>query len=100
MKKMLLAVSVCCIQYTQAQTVVTFDDLTLTPNSYWDGSDSTFGFTSGGVYFENSFTPVQLMLRQRVTQTTSLLLQESAGTTARTTRLTTAGESISVLKKY
>lgn len=55
MKKMLLAVSVCCIQYTQAQQVVTFDDLTLAPNSYWDGSDSSGGFTSGGVYFENSY---------------------------------------------
>jgi len=55
MKKMLLAVSVFCIQHTQAQTVVTFDDLTLTPNTYWDGSDSTLGFTSGGVYFENSY---------------------------------------------
>nr|WP_294862056.1 DUF4465 domain-containing protein [uncultured Fluviicola sp.] len=55
MKKMLLAVSVFCIQYTQAQTVVTFDDLILTPNSHWDGSDSTLGFTSGGVYFENNY---------------------------------------------
>ncbi|MDF3025778.1 MAG: hypothetical protein K0S23_85 [Fluviicola sp.] len=55
MKKMLLAVSVFCIQFTQAQTVVTFDDLTLAPNTYWDGSDSTLGFTSGGVYFENSY---------------------------------------------
>ncbi|MNJ86094.1 hypothetical protein D3C87_35810 [compost metagenome] len=55
MKKMLLAVSVFCIQYTQAQTVVTFDDLTLAPNTYWDGSDSTFGFTSGGVFFENTY---------------------------------------------
>ena len=56
MKKMLLAVSVFCIQFTQAQTVVTFDDLTLAPNSYWNGSDSSGGFTSGGVYFENSYT--------------------------------------------
>ncbi|WP_343632249.1 DUF4465 domain-containing protein [Fluviicola sp.] len=56
MKKMLLAVSVFCIQYTQAQTVVTFDDLTLAPNTHWDGSDSTGGFTSGGVYFENSYS--------------------------------------------
>ena len=55
MKKMLLAVGVFCIQNTQAQTVVTFDDLTLAPNTYWDGSDSTLGFTSGGVYFENSY---------------------------------------------
>jgi hypothetical protein len=55
MKKMLLAVSVFCIQFTQAQTVVTFDDLTLAPNTHWDGSDSTLGFTSGGVYFENSY---------------------------------------------
>lgn len=55
MKKMLLAVSVFCIQFTQAQTVVTFDDLTLAPNTYWDGSDSTFGFTSAGVHFENTY---------------------------------------------
>lgn len=56
MKKMLLAVSVFCIQHTQAQTVVTFDDLTLATNSHWSGSDSSGGFTSGGVYFENSYT--------------------------------------------
>ncbi len=56
MKKMLLAVSVFCIQYTQAQTVVTFDDLTLSPNTHWDGSDSSGGFISGGVNFENSYS--------------------------------------------
>lgn len=56
MKKMLLAVSVFCIQYTQAQTVVTFDDLTLTTNTHWNGSDQSGGFTSGGVHFENTYS--------------------------------------------
>ncbi|AEA42026.1 DUF4465 domain-containing protein [Fluviicola taffensis] len=56
MKKMLLAVSVFCIQYTQAQTVVTFDDLTLATNTHWNGSDQSGGFTSGGVHFENTYS--------------------------------------------
>lgn len=56
MKKMLLAVSVFCIQYTQAQTVVDFEDLT-PPGSdtAWLGSDLAGGFTSRGVFFENTY---------------------------------------------
>lgn len=33
----------------------TFDDLTLSPESYWNGSDSSGGFNSGGIYFINNF---------------------------------------------
>lgn len=56
MKKMLLAVGVFCIQNTFAQTVVDFEDLTVPgADSAWLGSDGSGGFTSNGVYFENSY---------------------------------------------
>jgi hypothetical protein len=35
--------------------VIGFDDLSLAPNSYWDGSDGSGGFTSGGVQFSNDY---------------------------------------------
>lgn len=38
-----------------AQTVGTFDNLTLSPDSYWDGSDQTGGFASGNGYFSNFY---------------------------------------------
>ena len=43
---------------TTRATVVDFDDpsLSLAPNSYWNGSDKSGGFTSRGVYFGNSYT--------------------------------------------
>ena len=36
--------------------LVTFDDLTLEPNSFYNGSDNAGGFTSGGAVFNNTFT--------------------------------------------
>ena len=36
--------------------VINFSDLTLEPNSYWDGSDGSGGFTSGTATFANTFT--------------------------------------------
>jgi hypothetical protein len=35
---------------------ITFSDLTLAANSYWNGSDESGGFTSGIATFNNSFT--------------------------------------------
>ena len=35
--------------------MVTFDDLTLPAESYWNGSDGSGGFTSGGVHFSNNY---------------------------------------------
>ncbi len=35
-------------------TVVTFEDLALSPESYWDGSDESDGFLSGDVFFPNN----------------------------------------------
>lgn len=57
MKKMLLAVGVfCLIQNTHAQTVVDFEDLTLPgADTAWLGIDQSGGFTSHGVFFENTY---------------------------------------------
>ena len=38
------------------EIVVNFDDLSLAPESYWNGSDGSGGFTSGAAYFNNSYT--------------------------------------------
>lgn len=56
MKKMLLAVSVCCIQYAQAQTTIDFEELTIPGiDTAWLGSDLSGGFNSGGIFFENMY---------------------------------------------
>jgi hypothetical protein len=55
MKKTLLAVSLLAGIGAFAQTTVTFDDLILTPESHYDGSDGSGGFISGGVTFENQY---------------------------------------------
>ncbi len=44
----------CCVQQAVAAA---FDDLPLAPNSYWNGSDMSGGFTTGGVFFPNSYNP-------------------------------------------
>jgi hypothetical protein len=36
-------------------TIVDFEDLSLAPNSYWNGSDGSAGFISRGTSFNNSF---------------------------------------------
>jgi hypothetical protein len=36
-------------------TTATFDDLALPAESYWNGSDGSGGFTSGGVHFSNNY---------------------------------------------
>ncbi|MCX6231926.1 MAG: DUF4465 domain-containing protein [Bacteroidetes bacterium] len=40
----------------KSQTTATFDNLSLTPNSFWNGSDNSGGFTNAGYFFENSYT--------------------------------------------
>lgn len=34
---------------------IDFSDLTLAPNSYWNGSNNAGGFSSGGAFFNNSY---------------------------------------------
>lgn len=42
--------------YANSQNVANFENLSLAPNSFWNGSDNSGGFYSGGFYFPNSFT--------------------------------------------
>lgn len=51
----------CCAALTSAAiaqqpAVATFEDLNAQPNTYWDGSDESAMFTSGGYTFINNFT--------------------------------------------
>ena len=56
MKKFnLLVLAVICTLFTQAQTVATFENLSLAPESYWNGSDLSGGFANGNGYFVNSY---------------------------------------------
>ena len=55
----LLAVLAPLFMFGLAQasdTTITFDDNSLPPNSYWNGSDGSGGFTSNGFSFPNSYT--------------------------------------------
>lgn len=57
---MLLAVGVFCLQNTFAQTLVNFEDLTVPgTDSAWLGSTGEGGFSSNGVYFNNTYTTSQ-----------------------------------------
>lgn len=40
---------------SRGEAIVDFQDLSLGPNSYWNGSDSSGGFTSRGAHFNNSY---------------------------------------------
>jgi hypothetical protein len=56
MKKNCFLIAIAAISMSlSAQQTSTFDNLTLSPNSYWDGSDLTKGFTSGDAYFSNKY---------------------------------------------
>jgi len=55
MKKTLLSLAILATIGAFAQTTVTFDDLTLAPNSYWSGSDGSGQFISNGVTFPNQY---------------------------------------------
>jgi len=50
-----LIVALAITGVSTAADIANFDDLSLDPNSYWNGSDSSGGFTSGGVYFSNYY---------------------------------------------
>ena len=55
MKKIVVCLAICSAGLGYSQSVVTFEDLTLPPNSHYTGSDGLGGFTSNGVFFENTF---------------------------------------------
>lgn len=55
MKKIVVCLAICSAGLGFTQSVVTFEDLTLPPNSHYTGSDLLGGFTSNGVFFENTY---------------------------------------------
>lgn len=56
LKKIFLSALIyaCFVSFLNSQ-VVHFEDLTLPPDSFWNGSDSSGGFTSGIAFFNNNF---------------------------------------------
>lgn len=55
MKKIVVCLAICSAGLGYSQSVVTFEDLTLPPNTHYTGSDLLGGFTSNGVFFENTY---------------------------------------------
>ncbi|MGA1824968.1 MAG: DUF4465 domain-containing protein [bacterium] len=58
MKRMLIVcVSLVCMMgiVSAYAGTITFEDLSLPAESYWDGSDSSGGFTSGEAFFPNNY---------------------------------------------
>ena len=58
MKQILQITLLAALSYNMAWSQVaksSFDGLTLSPNSHWDGSDASKGFASGDAYFVNSY---------------------------------------------
>ncbi|MEI7922271.1 MAG: DUF4465 domain-containing protein [Planctomycetota bacterium] len=52
----IMFVCACFLFSPQAYSAtVDFSDLTLAPESYWNGSDNSGGFSSGGAFFNNSY---------------------------------------------
>ncbi len=51
----LLTIGIVMPFFVKAQQVSTFDDLTLEPQSYWNGAYLSGGFASGSAYFYNSY---------------------------------------------
>jgi hypothetical protein len=57
MKKAILSFIMLIFSFSlQSQTIATFDNLNLSANSYWNGSDNSGGFTDAGFFFSNSYT--------------------------------------------
>ncbi len=56
--KMLALVSIMLLlgSLPAMAAVATFDDLSLASNSYWNGSDGSGGFNSGGNHFNNNYS--------------------------------------------
>lgn len=59
MKHILPITLLACLSLNMAWAQVaksSFDELTLSANSHWDGSDASKGFASGDAYFRNSYS--------------------------------------------
>lgn len=54
-RNLLCLIVVLTIVSTANSDIATFDDLSLPAESYWNGSDGSGGFSSGGAYFSNNY---------------------------------------------
>ncbi len=54
-RRMMSLVLVFAIASVAGADIANFDDLSLAPESYWNGSDGSGGFTSGIAYFDNYY---------------------------------------------
>jgi hypothetical protein len=52
---MSLIFAICVSTTASATTGANFEDLTLAPESYWNGSDEAGGFNSGSAWFSNNY---------------------------------------------
>ncbi len=50
-----LIVILAITSVSTAAEIANFDDLSLEPESYWNGSDGSGGFASGGAFFRNNY---------------------------------------------
>ena len=56
MMKLICVIAVLAMAgVANAAIIADFDDLTLVPESYWNGSDGSGGFTSGNAWFNNNY---------------------------------------------
>ncbi len=55
--KLLIILLIALLSVTANATLVTFEDLPLPSESYWDGSNESGGFLTGQVYFVNNYDP-------------------------------------------
>ena len=56
-KHLTLCGALCGVLVTAQANQATFDDLVLAPNSHENGATLSGSFTSGGLAFNNSYTP-------------------------------------------
>jgi len=54
-RNLLCLIVVLTIVSTANSDIATFEDLALSAESYWNGSDGSGGFISGGAYFNNNY---------------------------------------------
>jgi len=54
-RNLVCLIAALTIVSTANADIATFEDLSLPPESYWNGSDESGGFTSGSAYFNNNY---------------------------------------------
>ena len=59
-KELVSLILVLVISGVSSAVITTFDDLSLGPESYWNGSDGSGGFVSGNATFNNNYNPTYM----------------------------------------